>query len=187
MSLLSALALFACNPTGTAVVGDAPDVNDTGSNPDTTDPSNPDTDTDTEETEETEEEIPYPLIWSGTREIIFEGICEDTIYEDGEEVTKDSDFEDLLDACPTCSHIFVASTDPESICSGQVGVSSTIYRGLIYNEQGVLVVLFYDDDGRWEISAEAEGEIDGETLTYSYQGDYAGYDYTAIGEVTLTD
>ena len=184
MRLLPALALLACNSTGTAVVGDAPEVNDTGLSTQPTDTSTPGTDTeDTEDTQST----PYPLTWSGTREIIFEGICEDTIYEDGEEVTKDSDYEDLLDACPSCSHIFVASTDPDAICSGQVGVSSTIYRGLIYNEQDVTVVLLYEDDGRWEISEEADGEIDGDTLTYSYRGDYAGYDYTAIGEVELTD
>ena len=183
MRLLPALALIACNPTGTAVVGDAPDVTDTGltDTPDTSDSSASDTDTEDSDT------TPYPLIWSGTREIIFEGICEDTIYEDGEEVTKDSDYEDLLDACPSCSHIFEASTDPDAICSGQVGVSSTIYRGIIYNEQDVTVVLLYEDDGRWEISQEADGEIDGDKLTYSYTGDYAGYEYTAIGEVELTD
>ena len=180
MRLLPVLALFACNPTGTAVIGDAPEVNDTGPT-DTTDTS--ETETDTEDTDT----VPYPLTWSGTREIIFEGICEDTIYEDGEEVTKDSDYEDLLDACSSCSHIFEASTDPDAICSGQVGVSSTIYRGIIYNEQDVTVVLLYEEDGRWEVSQEADGEIDGDTLTYSYTGDYAGYEYTAIGEVELSD
>lgn len=182
MLLLPALALLACNSSGTAVVGDAPDVTDTGSTIDTTDSSSPDTDT-----EEETEPVPYPLSWRGTREIIFEGYCEDTIYEDGEEVTRDSDFEDLLDACPSCSHIFEASTDPSSICYGQVGVSATIYRGIIYTEEGVTVVMFSEDDGRWEISKEIDGDLDEDRLTYDYEDEYAGYDYTAIGEVEISE
>ena len=185
MRLLPVLAMLACNPTGTATVGPAPDTTDTtdtngnnGGN-DTTDTA------DTADPQDTEDTIPYPLTWNGTREIIFEGYCEDTIYEEGEEVTRDEDYGVLMDACPTCSHIFEASTDPDSICQGYVGVSSTIYRGIIRNEQDVTVVLFSNSDGDWEISIEATGEIDENMLYYEYVGEYNGYDYTAIGEVEL--
>jgi hypothetical protein len=180
MRLLPVLAMLACNPTDVVAIGDAPDVSDTG----TTDT---DDTTDTQDTEDSgTEPLPYPLTWVGTREIVFEGICEDTIYEEGEEVTKDSDYEDLLEACPTCNHIFEADTDPDSICDGQIGVSSTIYRGIIYLEEGVEVVLFSYDDG-WEITVEAEGEIDGTTLTYTYQSDYGDYEYSAEGDIELQD
>ncbi len=180
--LLPALALLACNPSASVAVGDAPDVEDT----DTTGTTDTADTTDTDDTADTEP-TPYPLTWVGTREITFEGICEDTIYEDGEEVTKDSDYEELLEACPTCNHIFEAYTDPDAICDDQIGVSSTIYRGIIYLEQGVEVVLFTYGDSGWDISIEAEGEIDGTTLTYFYDSDYSGYEYTAEGEIELQD
>ncbi len=190
MRLLPVLALLACNPTGSVPVdGSKAGGNETlpstdGDTSDTEDPS------DTEDTEDTDT-TPYPLTWVGSRVINFPGYCEEAIYEDGEEVTRDSDFEDLVDLCPDCNHLFEASTDTDSICNNTVGVSPTIYRGIILNEEDVEVVLFSFNGGDWDISLETEGEINGTTLTYEYESVYnyygQNYDFTAEGEIELQD
>jgi len=179
MRLLPILALLGCNTTGTTSIGDAPD---TETNTDTNDTNDTD---DTEGTEPT----PYPLSWIGTREIVFEVGCEGTIFENGEEVTKDPDYNELVEACPTCAHIFAADTDPESICNGAVGVSPTIYRGIILNETDVTVVLFGNGDNGWTVSIEAEGELDEKMLAYYYDAEYYSggdyYYYEAFGEIQI--
>ncbi len=179
-----------CNADGSVPVGAAPaDSVDTQTDTQTDTP--PDT---TEETPtdtgapETEEEVDrYPRTWTGTRLVVFEGYCDDTIYESGEEITENEDYARILSACEGCGQLYVVNNDPSSICYGQVGVSDFNYRGLIYREEGEVEVvgISEDDGGSWAATSLGVGVMSEGSLSYEYGGSYYGYDYEIYGEITI--
>ena len=130
------LALLGCNASGTSTV----DLKDDGTTVDQN-----------EEETGVEETVPEPaddpLIgsnWYGERAFSIEGLCEETLIENGSIISDTSQEEALLaEQCPDCIQAFVLSVTPESICDGQIGVSTSTYRATYRVENATPELYFY--------------------------------------------
>jgi len=155
---------------------------------DGTDGSTDGTDGGTDGTDGTDgtEEPPYPLTWEGTRVIEFPGYCEEELVEVGIEFTQERDAEPLLDACPGCEMIFFVEVSPDTIC-GSAPVAPEVIRGIepLSGNNVIIYAFGQDERGDWVAYELSEGELDGELLTYAYEGELSGYDYTVDGEAVL--
>lgn len=72
-----------------------------------------------------------PLIWNGTRTMVFNFGCEDRVSGEGVEVTTDPAHAEAIDACAGCDHLFLVTMDRRSVC--EIGVASPVYRGLTFD------------------------------------------------------
>lgn len=133
--------------------------------------------------------------WTGSRVfdvVLYDGLlCEDEVDEDGVSVTLDPDWEDALAACPDCDEIYQIDVSPDTICTDVwdrgFPVGSPVLRGLELGENGAAVIwaLSYDNWRGWRAEPLAEGSLDGQDLTYEYEGDVWGATYTVDGSVAF--
>lgn len=153
-----------------------------------------DSDADADADADTEPADPYPRSWTGTRAFDFEfpgGGCQETVDEEGVEITRNPDAADAVEACPECDHVFLIEVNPGQICDF-IGIAPEIVRGVQFRQDGSvrLYRISYEDGGwgsdeGWFADPLADAELNGSKLTYSYDGNYYGSDYTVDGSVTV--
>ena len=209
-SLLIGFSLVGCSPTGSVVVDpegnivedtvedtgmadtDRPDdtdgENDTDRPDDTNDTDDTDNNTDTDEPVElpADNDNPniYPNYWEGYRTLSYEN-CEETIVEDGIEVSND--YPDWMALCD-CDEIYYVETDRSTACGFEI--QTAFYRAIKYKGQEIEVRYY---PGRpstpspSDLLAEAQILADGNTWAYSYAVDYLGTAITLDGKLIFSE
>ncbi len=164
-------------PGDTDVTGDADTDADTDSDTDTATDTDTDTDADPD---------PYPLPWSGERRFVFDAGCDESVYEEGIEVTREDEWSEALAACPACDHLFYVQVSPDAICDGYVAIATETVRGLeILGGDQVRIHRLDSDGEQWYLSTLADATTSGARLDYRYEGDVGGYDYVVTAYATL--
>ena len=187
---LAAFLAVGCGPAA-AIIEDQADPNDDGT--DTNDPGDTGDPGDPGDTGDPGNE-PDLSAWSGTRNYSFPDIfgqaCEDSVEEDGVNVTDDIDYNGAREVCPDCDEIFAVDVTPATLCEEQTGgqgipVATEIMRGLQFStDRGVIVYrIEYSDWEGWTASELATGTLTGTELDYSYEGNVYGAEFTATGVV----
>ena len=176
------LLLLGCNASGTSTV----ELKDNGSTMDQTVE-----DTGSEETDPEAEDDPFiGSKWYGERLFVIEGLCEETLIENGTEVTEPGQEETLLsEQCPDCIQAFRLDVSPESICDGQIGVSSTTFRTTSRVDDGPPELYFFTatDTGEFQLNRTVELLEEDGRWTYNYEGTWGSFEYIITGFFELTD
>lgn len=206
-SLLIGFSLVGCSPTGSVVVDPEGNivedtVEDTGmadtDRPDDTDGENdtdrPDDTDDTDNNTDTDEpvELPadndnpniYPNYWEGYRTLSYEN-CEETIVEDGIEVSND--YPDWMALCD-CDEIYYVETDRSTACGFEI--QPAFYRAIKYKGQEIEVRYYPGNPStpsQSDLLAEAQILADGNTWAYSYAVDYLGTPITLDGKLIFSE
>jgi hypothetical protein len=185
------LVFVGCAPVEAVVSDEPPGDTDPAGDADTDADSDSDADTDTDTDTDTDADTDadtYPLQWYGERRFVFDAGCDDTVYEEGIEVTKEPDFADARALCSSCEHIFYVQASPERICDGYVPIATEIVRGVDYGSLGAAVYrIDWDGDG-WQLTKLADADVrgDGLSVDYTYTGDVSGYAYEVEGFAEIT-
>ena len=209
-SLLIGFSLVGCSPTGSVVVDpegnivedtvedtgmadtDRPDdtdgENDTDRPDDTNDTNDTDNNTDTDEPVElpADNDNPniYPNYWEGYRTLSYEN-CEETIVEDGIEVSND--YPDWMALCD-CDEIYYVETDRGTACGFEI--QTAFYRAIKYKGQEIEVRYYPGNPStpsQSELLAEAQILADGNTWAYNYAVDYLGTAITLDGKLIFSE
>lgn len=181
MSLM--LWTLACQPT--LIVEEPALTDDTGQQ--LTDDTGPGTSgDDTDDTEQPWDTSGGPFAWTGERTYDIGGVCEGTLYEDGDQIVDDEErLERLEDACGQCTQFFQLEVSPAQICD--LGVATRTYRGLSFAGDGTVGIWTFGETDAGELQSEmfAQGDL-GETVEYAWSGDIGVTYYQASGWYTLT-
>ena len=190
---LAMLVLVGCAPTPAVLGDEVPADTDVESDADTDSDTDADTDSDTDadtdsDTDADTDTDAYPLHWDGDRHFVFYDACEGSVTEEGIEVTKESDWSELVAACDSCDHVFYVEVSPSEICDGWVRIASEVARGVEWRADGSAQIwnIRQGDGGSfWAEPLSQDSEVDGDTIRYAYAGVYYEYEYGVQGSVTL--
>jgi hypothetical protein len=183
---LIALSILAgCAPVEAVLSVPTFDTDVTESDTDTDADSDADADADADADSDTEP--PAPLTWTGTRDFDFGRYCQDTVTEQGVEITNDDAYTDVTGTCGDCSAIFELQVDPDAICDGTVAITTTTYRGIKWLDGGKVTIYLISNDQSpgWYREELATGDVQGSSVTYDYTKDYNGFEYHVNGKATI--
>lgn len=174
------VALAACDSGSVKLGGKSgSDSADTGLVSDDTGAPDDDSAADTAETADTAPPAPLPdySVWDGARTFSYTsdwGDCTESTNEFGEELLEGDTYDQLLEACPDCEHLYEVGVSPDELCDW-IGLSDPTYRGLVLGE-GWAAVYGFDWDWSGDVEADLlddDADFDGWTLSYAYELEYA--------------
>jgi hypothetical protein len=193
--------LIACGPAGAVISEvdtagtdtnadadtDADGDSDADSDSDTDADSDVDADADTDADSDADADG-TPDTWTGKREFHVgdQFGCDETVEEQGPEVTNDPTWADALRSCEHCEQIFLVEMDPPRICQG-IDIATPAIRGINWHE-GVIYRVDYD----WQHQTYSttvladDTHINGADVDYQYDGEIDYWlQYSVEGHVTI--
>jgi hypothetical protein len=105
--------------------------------------------------------------------------CEESTDEDGAELLSGDEFEQIMDLCPSCQHVFENDPVETSLCWGGITLGTT-WRALALDEDlagGMLYFYLEGDAGLYEWSS-APFDFGGELIEFEYS--FELWDYLPV-------
>ena len=174
------IGLLGCNASGTSTVNLK--NNDQG--------SNTNTDTSVDESDDENDEID-PLMgsnWNGERFFKIDGICEDTLTENGSDISDTDEGSELLNnQCPDCLQAFKLNVSPGSICNDEIGVSDPTYRTTLRIDETTAELQFYIKEGGFQLARVVPLNYENGQWAYNYSGTWGSFQYTISGYFEFND
>jgi hypothetical protein len=180
--------LCACNSSGTSALYFDSGVEETLINQPEQQQQQPSSEPEPETPSDTATEEPPIVIgnhWLGSRIVTFE-TCGGELIELGTNSVQEQlriEFELL---CSSCTEFYEITVSPPTICSGQVSVATTIWRGVVLRSDNTLGIYNFSMQDQGTVVEEiAVATLHNESWFYTYESTFQSFLYTVDGLLSL--
>ena len=138
-------------------------------------------------TEEVEEERVFGEYWVGSRDVYFE-TCEGRLEEVGIRVIDPQLREEFELLCSACLEVYQVVVNPPFLCSNQVPVAPTVWRGIILRSDGSLGIYNFSHTSQgYEVRELAIARAESEHWVYQYESTFQSFSYSVYGMVFFSE